>query len=257
MKHFFFVLACGVFLACNNHAANTADETDSFKQDGTELGDSLPVQPDTLQSTSATPPPIQGIFGGEVNTSGKRLQHTIAFYPNYTYRLEESENGKAVTKTTGKWTVSEGFIQLEQDQVNWRYRIKDGELVHIQAGQQTILKKLLSAAENKVWAAKKEEGITFFGVGNEPFWNVTVDAQKGIFFHWAEWSGPMRFAPAKAQITSDSVVYNTANDSAQLQVIIYPAFCSDGMSDYTYDQKVKVVYNQQVFNGCGLAYKGF
>jgi uncharacterized membrane protein len=257
MKILFFIIACGAFFACNNHAANTADETDSFKQDGTELKDSLPIQPDTLQSTAAAAPPVQGFFGGVMNAAGGPLQHTIAFYPNYTYRLEESVNGKVVAKNKGKWAASGEFIQLEGDHIKRRYRLKDGDLVHVQSGQQTILKKLPSAMENKVWAAKQKEGITFFGVGNEPFWNVTVDEQKGIAFHWAEWKEPLRFAPAKAQITTDSIIYNTANDTAQLSVVIYSAFCSDGMSDYTYDQKVKVVYNGQVFNGCGIRYKGF
>jgi uncharacterized membrane protein len=33
--------------------------------------------------------------------------------------------------------------------------------------------------------------------------------------------------------------------------MIYPRFCSDGMSDFLYTQQVKMVYKGKTYKGCG------
>jgi uncharacterized membrane protein len=50
-------------------------------------------------------------------------------------------------------------------------------------------------------------------------------------------------------------VYNLSNTIDSLKVIIYPSFCSDGMSDNVYENRVRLIYNKTVYEGCGLLYK--
>jgi uncharacterized membrane protein len=52
-----------------------------------------------------------------------------------------------------------------------------------------------------------------------------------------------------ASASADSTVYTADNDS--LLVTVYPLFCSDGMSDFLYTQKIKLVYKGQTYTGCG------
>lgn len=249
MKQLLFIAACGVFFACNQQGSNGTFATDTIKQDNTLIKDTVAALPDTIVPVISNAP--IGIYQGSIQKNGAPVQHTVAFYPNHTYRIQEVENGKMITNAKGKFTTNN--IQL-QTANNINYLWKDRVLMLVQNGRQNPLQKMMSARDNKPWAAKEKEGIVFYGVGNEPFWNVSVHAQKGIDFHLADWKEPVHFLPAKPIENADSIVYRTGNDSAKLQVVIYPLFCSDGMSDYTYDQQVKVIYNRKVFNGCGIMF---
>ena len=93
------------------------------------------------------------------------------------------------------------------------------------------------------------------GVGNEPFWNVELDKKDSISFTLAEWNHPLRLKIDSSFNNKDGFAYMGHNDSVQVVVTIFPQFCSDGMSDFIYRNKVKVQYNQQVYTGCGVVYK--
>jgi uncharacterized membrane protein len=71
----------------------------------------------------------------------------------------------------------------------------------------------------------------------------------------SEWKQPLKLKTDSSFNNSDSLSYTARNDSTQLRVTIFPHFCSDGMSDFVYRNKVRVHYNQQVFTGCGILYK--
>jgi uncharacterized membrane protein len=193
-------------------------------------------------------------------TDCKGIEHTVLFNPDFTYQLEEArldENGKNITHTSGTWRPTDAVIWLYQGQVvKARYTWQDDVLQYLdaKAGKKQPMQKLTSALDNKVWRNKKTAGVELFGIGNEPFWNIEIDEQKSIAFHLADWSQPVPFKPVQPAIAPDSLVYQTANGSAQLQVIIYNQFCNDGMSDNIYPNKVKVVYNGQTYNGCGIKY---
>jgi uncharacterized membrane protein len=193
-------------------------------------------------------------------TDCKGIEHTVLFKPDLTYRLQELKLGKKSEKpftVDGNWKPSEDVIWLyKEGVVQARYTWQTDTLVYMnaQTGKRYPMRKLTSALDNNVWRAKKGAGIEFFGVGNEPFWNIEIDEQKTIAFHLAEWAAPLPFAAVKPVVTADSTVYNTANDSATLRVVIYNTFCSDGMSDNIYSSSIKVLYNGQTYRGCGIKY---
>jgi uncharacterized membrane protein len=183
-------------------------------------------------------------------------EHTLAFYAGRRYRLEERQGANTPIRTSGEWVPSDSGIRLYREGVVvGRYRWQGDTLVYLLGDREHRLERLLSAMDNNVWRNKEKEGLEFFGIGNEPFWNIAIDEQKAIAFHLAEWPRPLSFPPAKPLAAGDSIEYCTANDSATLRVVIYQRFCSDGMSDYTYDQQVKVVYNNTVYQGCGLQFQ--
>lgn len=239
-------------LACNQQARDNGSTVDTLPTDGTELNDSIPVGPDTTLQPAQVPEP-RGLY--RVTLPGG-LDHTLAFYKGHRYRLEEKAGRQEPARTEGEWAPTGGALWLyHQGVVVGKYRWQGDTLVYLLRGKEYPLQSLTWAMDNDVWRNKGKEGVEFFGVGNEPFWNVEVDEQKAIAFHLADRGAPVRFPPARPVVSGDSIQYNTANDSATLRVVVYRRFCSDGMSDFTYDQQVKVVYNATVYNGCGLLFK--
>jgi uncharacterized membrane protein len=49
-------------------------------------------------------------------------------------------------------------------------------------------------------------------------------------------------------------MYNTSNDLSTLRIVIYNEFCNDGMSDNTYNNRVRIIYNGAVYQGCGILF---
>jgi uncharacterized membrane protein len=250
--HRLFILLLITCLACNQQGRNNGGTIDTLPTDGTELNDSVPLGPDTTLQPAATRAP-QGVY--RVVLPGG-VEHTLVFYNKHRYRLEERTGRKEPLRTEGEWTPTGGDVWLYREGVViGKYRWLGDTLVYGLRGKEYPMEKVMWAMDNDVWRNKGKEGLEFFGVGNEPFWNVEVDEQRAISFHLSEWPAPRRFPPARPVIAGDSLQYNTANDSATLRVVVYRRFCSDGMSDFTYDQQVKVVYNATVYHGCGLLFK--
>jgi uncharacterized membrane protein len=191
----------------------------------------------------------------------KKVEQTIAFNSDLTYQLQEKYNtGETDTVVTseGTWTPSDGYIWLYKDQiVGGRYRWKGDVLQYYSP----LLKKSLpmhplnDAMQNTTWKKKARSGTVFFGTGNEPFWNVELDNNDSLSFSLAGSSSPRRMK-IDTSYTSEEAMHFTAHaDSTQLLVTIFPHFCSDGMSDFTYRNKVSVQLNKEVYNGCGILFR--
>ncbi|MDQ3844319.1 MAG: copper resistance protein NlpE N-terminal domain-containing protein [Bacteroidota bacterium] len=269
MKKILLPLLFFSIAACNTTADKTKQpQADSEKLDGTRMLDTpvinKPAEPEEKDTARLKLPkpvavrPPNGIFRAVVPCSGcKGIQHTIAFYRDKTYHLEEAKWDKdsTFTKTEGFWSISNGFIWLYKEQVLvGRYQWKGDTLVYVQGNRKTPLHHVMAATDNAVLRRKKEEGLTFFGIGNEPFWRVEYSNSDTLSFFMSEWKSPLRLKAA-IQNDKDSIFYTALNDSAQLKVTVLPYFRSDGMSDYIYKNKVLVTYNGKMYRGCGILYQ--
>jgi len=184
----------------------------------------------------------------------QKILHTIAFYPG-TYRLQEEYIGKkdSIVITEGTWSPSQGYIWLYKDQlVRGRYVWKGDTLQYFNPGsaRKFSLAKLSPATANPVWRNKEKQGVILFGVGNEPFWSVEVSRHDSAVLSMPEWTSPLRVKLSSTNLTKDSTVYTADEDS--LRIVVLPYFCSDGMSDFTYSNKVSVTYKGHVYQGCGV-----
>jgi uncharacterized membrane protein len=190
-----------------------------------------------------------------------KIEQTIAFNSDLTYQLQEKYfDGEkdSVVFTEGTWTPSDGFIWLYKDQIaSGRYKWKLDTLQYYSP----LLKKNFSmhhlndATQNAAWKNKGKAGIILFGTGNEPFWNIEISKKDSIVFSLAEWKQPVKIKIDSSFHSIDSTGYIAGKDSTQIRVTIFPHFCSDGMSDFVYRNKVKVQYNHQAYAGCGIVYK--
>jgi uncharacterized membrane protein len=190
-----------------------------------------------------------------------KMQQIIAFNSDFSYRLEEkyfADKKDSLVITDGTWSPSDGFIWLYKDQiVRGRYKWKADTLQYYSPlmKRSFSMQHLQEALQNTAWDNKGKQGIIVSGVGNEPFWNVELDKKDSISFTLAEWNHPLRLKIDSSFNNKDGVAYMAHHDSVQVVVTIFPQFCSDGMSDFIYRNKVKVQYNQQVYTGCGVVYK--
>jgi len=201
-----------------------------------------------------------GIYQTRLTYKGG-IQHTIAFHNDQTYQLQEkfiTASKDSVVITKGNWSPSDGFIWLYKDQVvNGRYRWKGDTLQYFSplTKQSFSMHVLTDASKIGAWSKKADLGVSVLGIGNEPFWSIEIMRQDSISFTLPEWKQPLILKISSTSSNSDSVAYVAKNDSTNLRVTILPFFCSDGMSDYVYRNKMRVWYNDQVFEGCGVVYK--
>jgi uncharacterized membrane protein len=201
-----------------------------------------------------------GIYQAILPFNGK-MQQTIAFMPDYTFQLEEKYSGAkkdSVVITEGTWMPSDGYIWLYKDQVvRGRYSWIGDTLQYYSPTlkKNFSMRSLQDARQNVAWRNKGRQGVVLFGVGNEPFWNISYSNKDSLSFLLMQWDQPLKLKVSSGFNTTDSTGYVAQNDSVQLHVTVYPCFCSDGMSDFIYRNKVKVVYNHQQYNGCGIVYK--
>lgn len=184
---------------------------------------------------------------------GHRILHTVSFSPG-TFRLQEEFYDKkdSIVVTEGTWAPSRDFIWLYKEQVvRGRYTWSGDTLQYYSPRLKKTfpLEKLTSIRTREVWQQKKGEGALLYAVGNEPFWSAEITGADTLVVNMPDWNAPLRVKLAAETNDADSTVYRTVNDS--IEVRVYPLFCSDGMSDFLYTQKVRMVYKGQTYIGCG------
>jgi uncharacterized membrane protein len=184
---------------------------------------------------------------------GQKILHTISFSRG-TFRLQEEYGDKrdSVVITEGTWAPSREYIWLYRDQiVRGRYLwVGDTLQYYSPRLKKTFpMQKVEPVAANDLWQRKREDGSLLYAVGTEPFWSVEVTGQDTLVVNMPDWTAPLRVKVAAETNTTDSTVYRDVNDSIQLTV--YPLFCSDGMSDFLYTQRIRMVYKGQTYKGCG------
>ena len=266
MTRFFFLLL--IFLsACSLPEQKKAKE-EAQRQDATVLQSNdinAAATNNTDADTSTALPPVQpirkpsGIYQTILPFDNK-IEQTVVFNKDLTYRLEEKYPDRdSIVVTEGTWTPSDGYIWLYKDQiVRARYKWNGDKLQYYspQLQKSFPMNALQDIMQNDPWKNKAKGGTIVYGIGNEPFWRIEYDDKDTISFQLADWERPVKMKMSSSFNTKDSIGYIAQNDSGKIHLTIFPYFCSDGMSDFTYHNKIKVQYNQQVYNGCGMIYKG-
>lgn len=239
-------------------AAKNSDSTISMQTSDVNAAEQTSLPTETL-------PPVQkikrpdGIYQAVLNVDEK-VEQTIAFNSNLTYHLQEKylDRKDSIVITEGNWTPSDGYIWLYKEQVaRGRYKWNGNTLQYYSpvSKKSFDMRHLLDAFENVAWKNKGKQGLLMFGIGTEPFWRVEFTKKDTLSFLLSEWDAPIKLRVNSSFYTKDSIGYAAQNDSVQLRVTIFPLFCSDGMSDFTYRNKIIIHYDQQVYNGCGMLYK--
>lgn len=251
--------------ACTLPAEKKAKQEAEKRQDSVSVTQSNTASSTTVDDNTPSLPVIpvikkpNGIYRVLIPMKNK-VEQTIAFNPDLTYQLQERypDQKDSILITNGTWMPSDGYIWLYKDQVvRGRYKWSGDTLQYFSP----VLKKNFSmstlpdARQNVAWRNKGKLGTLVYGAGNEPFWNIELTGKDSISFQLSEWNAPLKLKVNSSFQTVDSTCYSAQNDSAQVRLVIYPYFCSDGMSDFTWRNRIKVQYNQHTYNGCGIVYR--
>lgn len=190
-----------------------------------------------------------------------KIEQTIAFSNDLTYHLQEKyiNAGKdSVVNIKGTWTPSDGFIWLYKDQiVRGRYKWKGDTLQYYSPllKKKFSMRHLKDAMQNAAWRNKGKEGIILSGKGNEPFWNLELDKKDSLSFLLPGWDHPLKMKVDSSFNNNDTLGFVSKEDTVHILVTVFPHFCSDGMSDFIYRNKLKVQYNEKMYKGCGIIYR--
>ncbi len=247
-----------IFFSCNDGSKN---EKAVLVKDTTKVTDTI-IAEDSLASSPDDSLPLgayQGIFPCK-DCDG--VQQTILFNADKTFREEQMtwSKNEAPKLSEGYWQIKNDKIELIQKNkpvinfVKKRDTLLAVEIngIPISNSSNYVLTKRKLAINNPVWEKKKLEGIDFAAIGNEPFWSLDIDFKKSISFKLADWKKPVITAIVKPIMSKDSTIYKLKSDTTLWTIIVYSQFCSDGMSDYLYQNKVNVKFNGILYKGCGV-----
>ena len=263
MKCFF--LFVGLFVlclaSCNLFDKKAQPGTDTLTIKST---DTVRLTKDSIINLPVSYAIPSGFYQGMLPCKGcEGIQQTILFESDNSFKMEEVNWGTRTPprKQEGKWEKKADTILLYvNNKLTSKFRFhldslatlfRDGKMIDPSDMPHYLLLRKTSAGANTAWRQKGEQGIDFYGVGNEPFWNIEIDNEKMILFKLADWQKPVIVPIEKPKIYKDSTVY-IIPDSTRLRITIMNEFCSDGMSDFLYEQKIQVRYKGQLYKGCGM-----
>lgn len=89
----------------------------------------------------------------------------------------------------------------------------------------------------------------FRALGTEPFWNLEIRSE-GLRFITPDDTVGMRFPPITPTMVGDTTRWVGETERAPIDVRIWPARCSDGMSDRVWALTAVMTINQTVYRGC-------
>jgi len=114
------------------------------------------------------------------------------------------------------------------------------------------------AQKQKFLIKKQQQGIDFYAVGNEPFWNIDMDFDKEV--HFKNLDGVEFKSPAVQGIdihNSNIREYNLQTESGEMIIQMEEKLCNDTMADQTFDYQVNVKVKlskeneSTTYQGCG------
>lgn len=255
MKTLFILVITFLICSCNQ----TPTEKTVFVNDTTRVQDTVIFIKDSAMAAAFADSLPNGAYQGMYPCKGcEGIQQTILFTPDKKYRLEEITWGKSSVpkKTEGIWEKQSGMVVMHQTGKSpLRFFLRNDSLF-TDSLQYALVKREL-AITNPSWKQKQNEGVDFIGVGNEPFWSLEIDDEKMILFKMADWKKPIIVPVEKPSVSKDSTVYTLLSEKNPLKIIVYPQFCSDGMSDFLYQYKVAVSFKGNIYKGCGVMLGNF
>lgn len=232
---------------------------------------SLSTLPDKHQN-------IIGEYNGDLPCANcEKIEYYLNLKPDMTYQECLIYSGKSGQpfNAKGSYTLnSEGLVTLgKKDQEGMRYFKKYPEgLIMLDREANEITGKMAdlyvlrrspqdeSSANqrNPIKTRKREQGIDFYGRGNEPYWSIDMDFDKSFTF--AEMNASPIHVPAVQGTSIKSPrtdYYQAITEKADLSITLIEQSCQDSMSGEIFSHAVEVTLklsgsqDKHTFTGCG------
>ncbi|MBS3954400.1 MAG: copper resistance protein NlpE N-terminal domain-containing protein [Methylomicrobium sp.] len=203
----------------------------------------------------------------------EKIDYQLNLKPDMTYQESLTYSGKSVQpfNARGPYTINpQGLVTLgKEDQNGMRYfkPHPEGMLLLDREGNEItgkmanlyVLRKSphdesSANQRNPIRTRKREQGIDFYGRGNEPFWSIDMDFDKSFTF--TEMNATPIHVPA-VKGTSTPNHYQATTEKADLSVSLIEQSCQDSMSGELFSHKVEVTLklsgsqDSHSFKGCG------
>lgn len=257
----FAVLICA---ACNNVQKKEEKATERATAKAIEQ-----VAIDTISKTAPSnsqnlPEELVGFYRTNLPCKGcDSIQHTTALYEGGTFLTEKVELGKNQPPLLIRGIIEQDdqLLKLKSGDISIYLYKRIGQQLYLATraanGKETkyLLKRIHSPLANKAWQEKKEKAVKFFGVGNEPFWNVEIDSANNVQLKMADWLKPVQLSTTTTSSGAETITFNGTYKGSKVGIQILHRFCSDGMSDYLYDRSVNVKYRDHNLTGCGAFFR--
>jgi uncharacterized membrane protein len=238
-----------ILFACNNTANTETASKDSVTVQGPV------VDPAALKQA--------GIYGGFVPCADcEGIITYLSLKPDMTYSLEETyyKKDEKVFRTASTWKMENGKVVLyDNDKVKlsflpdgnklWQLD-HEGNRISGNLGDKYVLNKQEMADKSRL-KEKADAGVDFIGHGNEPFWGLEIDKGNKIVFMSPNLKDTISVPYAEPVSTNNVREYHIQSEKTKLDITLSPQLCSDGMSDFLYEYKVTVKYNNKDYSGCG------
>jgi uncharacterized membrane protein len=179
------------------------------------------------------------------------------------FRMAETYLGEdqKVIQKKGSWSVQDGKVVLYADNAPLaHYAVAGNNLVYLEQASMALKGKKYSGqgmlARKHYTRSKKInpdflQGIDIVAFGAEPSWSLDIHHKKAIQFSLPGMEAPISFSPVAPRLAGDSIIYNIVAANEQMQVVLSPGYCSDGLGENLYDYRVSVSYRGKTYSGCG------
>lgn len=97
----------------------------------------------------------------------------------------------------------------------------------------------------------KDKGVDFVAQGQEPFWTVEIDLDKGLHLLGPGVKREMHTPMPEREVIPNGFRYHAEVESGNLTIEVRQQTCTDPMSGETFPFTVRCVSNEQEFLGCG------
>jgi uncharacterized membrane protein/heat shock protein HslJ len=208
----------------------------------------------------------------------EKISYRLQLKPDGSYRSRMTYIGKSdrAFDESGRFTLrQDGIVALDKKDEGMKYFKKhpQGLLMLDIHGQEItgtlasdyILTPMLRNNETLVEGQSQDflykqwaEGIDFYARGDEPFWSLDMDFDKGFKFTVLN-DLNLTTPPTEGVLTQDAriTLYRAQTESGELIILVNTQECTDTMSgerfDYTVEVQAKHVSDQSYrkFTGCG------
>jgi uncharacterized membrane protein len=97
--------------------------------------------------------------------------------------------------------------------------------------------------------AKVSQAEPFRALGTEPFWALEIDST-GFRFRTPDDTSGVLWPPSSPLVTGDTLRWVQKTDRREIEASIWPAQCSDGMSDRVWEYSAAVRIDTTKYSGC-------
>ncbi|MGJ4804222.1 MliC family protein [Luteimonas sp. SDU82] len=104
--------------------------------------------------------------------------------------------------------------------------------------------------EASPWDEARTRGVSFRGLGTEPFWALEVDRAPAIRLELDAGARQLRVDQASILEVGEGYA-GTADDGSEVVLRIRREACSDGMSDQHYPASIELQVGEERLRGCG------